>query len=97
MVYYHVVFPPPRVVGNMATQNKRLIYGLLFKTAAETLQQVAKSHLGIELGVLAVLHTWGQNLQHHPHVHCVVPYRDPFNTSNQTTSLSDAIEFTMAP
>ena len=52
-----------------------MVYGLLFRAAAETLQQVAADpeHLGAEIGFLAVLHTWGQNLQHHPHVHCVVP------------------------
>jgi hypothetical protein len=71
--YFHVVFTLPREIGAIALRNKRLVYGLLFKAAAETLQQVANKHLGIDLGVLAVLHTWGQNLQHHPHVHCVVP------------------------
>ena len=52
-----------------------MVYGLLFRAAAETLQQIAADpkHLGAEIGFLAVLHTWGQNLQHHPHVHCVVP------------------------
>ena len=56
-------------------QNQREVYGLLFKAAAETLQQIAADPklLGAEIGFLAVLHTWGQNLQHHPHVHCVVP------------------------
>jgi hypothetical protein len=56
-------------------QNPRVVYGLLFQAAAETLQQIAADpkHLGAEIGFLAILHTWGQNLQHHPHVHCVVP------------------------
>jgi hypothetical protein len=56
-------------------QNKRLLYDLLFRTSAATLLEVARDpkHLGADIGLLSVLHTWGQNLQHHPHVHCVVP------------------------
>ena len=67
--------PCPAALGPIALQNPRVVYGLLFRAAAETLQQVAADpeHLGAEIGFLAVLHTWGQNLQHHPHVHCVVP------------------------
>ncbi len=73
--YAHVVFTLPAVLGPIALQNPREVYGSLFKAAAETLQQIAADpkHLGAEIGFLAVLHTWGQNLQHHPHVHCVVP------------------------
>jgi hypothetical protein len=73
--YFHVVFTLPAALGPIALQNPRVVYGLLFKAAAETLQRVAADpkHLGAEIGLLAVLHTWGQNLQHHPHVHCVVP------------------------
>ena len=73
--YFHVVFTLPAALGPIALQNPRVVYGLLFRAAAETLQQVAADpeHLGAEIGFLAVLHTWGQNLQHHPHVHCVVP------------------------
>ena len=73
--YHHVVFTLPAALGPIALQNRRVVYGLLFKAAAETLQQIAADpkHLGAEIGFLAVLHTWGQNLQHHPHVHCVVP------------------------
>ncbi len=73
--YFHVVFTLPAAIGPIALQNPREVYGLLFKAAAETLQQIAADpkHLGAEIGFLAVLHTWGQNLQHHPHVHCVVP------------------------
>ena len=58
----------------LALQNKRVVYGILFRAAAETLLEVAANpkHLGAEIGFLAVLHTWGQNLMHHPHVHCVV-------------------------
>lgn len=73
--YFHVVFTIPETLGPIALQNPRVVYGLLFRAAAETLQQVAADpkHLGAEIGFLAVLHTWGQSLQHHPHVHCVVP------------------------
>jgi hypothetical protein len=73
--YFHVVFTLPEAIRPIALQNPRVVYGLLFKAAAETLQQIAADpkHLGAEIGFLAVLHTWGQNLQHHPHVHCVVP------------------------
>jgi len=73
--YYHVVFTLPHVLAPLALQNKALLYGLLFRAAAETLLQIAADpkHLGAEIGFLAVLHTWGQTLLHHPHVHCVVP------------------------
>jgi hypothetical protein len=73
--YFHVVFTLPAALNPIALQNPRLVYGLLFQTAAETLRRVAADpkHLGAEIGFLAVLHTWGQNLHHHPHVHCVVP------------------------
>jgi hypothetical protein len=73
--YFHVVFTLPEVIGPIALQNPRVVYGILFQAAAETLSQIAADpkHLGAEIGILAVLHTWGQNLQHHPHVHCVVP------------------------
>jgi Putative transposase/Transposase zinc-binding domain len=73
--YFHVVFTLPPAIGPIALQNQREVYGILFRAAAETLQQIAADpkHLGAEIGFLAILHTWGQNLQHHPHVHCVVP------------------------
>ena len=73
--YFHVVFTLPEALRGLALQNRELVYGILFKTASETLKQVAKDpkHLGAEIGVLAVLHTWGQNLMHHPHLHCVLP------------------------
>jgi Putative transposase/Transposase zinc-binding domain len=73
--YYHVVFTLPAVLSPIALQNPREVYGILFRAAAETLQEVAADpqHLGAEIGFLAILHTWGQNLEHHPHVHCVVP------------------------
>jgi len=73
--YYHVVFTLPHVLAPLALHNKALVYGLLFRTAAETLLQIAADpkHLGAEIGFLAVLHTWGQTLLAHPHVHCVLP------------------------
>jgi hypothetical protein len=73
--YFHVVFTLPAAIGAIAYQNKAKVYGLLFTAAAEALTTIATDpkHLGAEIGVTAVLHTWGQNLDHHPHVHCIVP------------------------
>jgi putative transposase/transposase-like zinc-binding protein len=73
--YFHFVFALPATIGAMAYQNKAKVYGLLFKAASETLTTIAadRRHLGAEIGILAVLHSWGQNLQHHPHLHCIVP------------------------
>jgi hypothetical protein len=73
--YFHVVFTLPHELSSLVLQNKRLLYDLLFRTSAATLLEVARTpkHLGADIGLLSVLHTWGQNLQHHPHVHCVVP------------------------
>jgi hypothetical protein len=72
--YFHVVFTLPGALGPVALHNPRVVYGLLMRVAAATLLEVAADprHLGAEVGVLAVLHTWGQNLTLHPHVHCVV-------------------------
>ncbi len=77
--YFHVVFTLPAPVAEIAFQNKAAVYAILFRAAAETLQTIAAdpAHLGAEVGVIAVLHTWGQNLHHHPHVHCVVPGGGP--------------------
>src|SRR5450631_400045 len=73
--YVHVVFTLPRQLSPLALQNKRQIYALLFRASAETLLQIARDpkRLGAEIGFFSVLHTWNQKLQHHPHVHCVVP------------------------
>ena len=73
--YFHVVFTLPQRLAPLALQNQRLIYGILFRAAAETLTRIAGDprHLGARIGFLAVLHTWGQNLNYHPHLHCVVP------------------------
>jgi hypothetical protein len=77
--YFHVVFTLPAPVAEIAFQNKETVYAILFRTAAETLRTIAADpkHLGAEIGLVAVLHTWGQNLHHHPHVHCVVPGGGP--------------------
>ena len=73
--YFHVVFTVPPAIAEIATQNKAVVYGLLFRAVAETLRTIAADprHLGAEIGFFAVLHTWGQTLVHHPHLHCVIP------------------------
>jgi hypothetical protein len=73
--YFHVVFTVPEEIAAIAYQNKEVLYGILFQATAETLKTIAADpkHLGAEIGFFAVLHTWGQNLQFHPHLHCVVP------------------------
>jgi hypothetical protein len=73
--YFHVVFTLPQQIGRMALQNPRRIYSILFEAASETLLTIAADpkHLGASIGFLAVLHTWGQTLHLHPHLHCVVP------------------------
>ena len=73
--YFHLVFTLPDALNPIALSNRRVVYDLLLRCAAETILEVAADpdHLGAQTGVLAVLHTWGQNLQFHPHVHCVVP------------------------
>jgi len=73
--YVHVIFTLPHDLGPLALQHPRLLYGLLFRTVTQTLHDIAgdPTHLGAEIGGLAVLHTWGQQLHHHPHLHCVLP------------------------
>src|SRR5476649_3080185 len=77
--YFHVVFTLPAPAAEIAFQNKTAVYAILFRTAAETLATIAADprHLGAKLGMTMVLHTWGQTLQHHPHIHCVVPGGGP--------------------
>jgi Putative transposase/Transposase zinc-binding domain len=72
--YHHVVFTLPAELGDLALANPTVVYDLLMRSAAATLRDVAANpkRLGATVGVLMVLHTWGQNLHHHPHVHCVV-------------------------
>ena len=73
--YFHLVFTLPEILSPLALQNPRVVYGILFRAASQTLLEVAATpkHLGAKIGFLAVLHTWGQNLMHHPHLHLVVP------------------------
>ena len=73
--YFHVVFTLPESIAAIAYQNQRLVYNLLFQVTSQTLQTIAADpkHLGAQIGFLAILHTWGQNLLYHPHLHCVVP------------------------
>ena len=73
--YFPVVFTVPEPIAAIALQNKAVVYSLLFRTVAATLMTIARhpKHLGAEIGFFAVLHTWGQNLLHHPHLHCVIP------------------------
>jgi predicted RNA-binding Zn-ribbon protein involved in translation (DUF1610 family) len=73
--YCHVVFTLPQEFIALALQNPRLVYGILFRAASQTLLTIAADpkHLGARLGFLAVLHTWNQKLLAHPHLHCLVP------------------------
>jgi hypothetical protein len=73
--YFHVVFTVPQEIEVIAFQNQVVVYDILFRAVSETLRRIAADpkHLGAEIGFLAVLHTWGQNLMHHPHLHCLVP------------------------
>jgi Putative transposase/Transposase zinc-binding domain len=73
--YFHVVFTLPHELSALVLQNKRLLYDLLYRSSAATMLELARDprHLGADIGFLGVLHTWGQNLEHHPHLHYVVP------------------------
>ena len=73
--YFHVVFTVPEEIAAITYQNKEVIYDILFRATAETLKKIAADpkHLGAEIGFFALLHSWGSNLQFHPHLHCVVP------------------------
>ena len=73
--YFHVVFTLPAPIGDIAYQNKAVIYDLLFKASAETMLTIAADpkHLGARIGITSVLHTWGSAMTHHPHVHMIVP------------------------
>ena len=73
--YFHLVFSVPHDLVPLIWQNKKLLFGLLFDASAATLLEVGAdpAHLGAEVGFLSILHTWGQTLQRHPHIHCVVP------------------------
>jgi hypothetical protein len=73
--YVHVVFTLPHQLAPLVFHNKKILYGLLFRASSASLLEIAADpkHLGADIGFLSVLHTWGQNLLHHPHVHCVIP------------------------
>ena len=73
--YFHVVFTIPDLLNTLAFQNQKEVYTILFKAVAETLKELSsdKKYLGATLGFTSILHTWGQNLMHHPHIHCIVP------------------------
>ena len=75
MPSFHVVFTLPNTLDALALQNPRLLDTLLLRTVAATLLTIARepAHLGAHIGFLAILHTWGQQLQYHPHLHCVIP------------------------
>jgi len=75
VTYFHVVFTLPTPIGDIAHQNKAVIYDLLFRASAETMLMIAADpkHLGASIGITAVLHTWGSAMTHHPHVHMIVP------------------------
>lgn len=77
--YFHVVFTLPAEIATIAFQNKAVVYGILFKSAAGTLRIIAADprHLGAGIGLIAVLHSWGQTLSYHPHLHCIVPGGGP--------------------
>src|ERR1700722_17798246 len=73
--YFHVVFTMPVPAAEIAFQNKRVVYAILFRAAAEAMRDVAADprHLGAEIGAVAVLHTWGQTMTYNPHLNCIVP------------------------
>lgn len=73
--YFHVVFTLPEEIARLAFYNRKTVYGILFRATAETLLTIARDprHLGAEIGFFTILHTWGQNLHFHPHLHCVIP------------------------
>ena len=72
--YFHVVFTIPKQLHPLALQNQEVVYKILFDCSARTLETIAADpkHLGARIGFFSILHTWGQNLLHHPHIHCVV-------------------------
>jgi len=73
--YYHLVFTLPHELNPLSFQNKKVMYGLLFQAASQILLELTKDtrHLGADIGLISVLHTWGQNMMEHPHLHCIMP------------------------
>ncbi|MBK5196620.1 MAG: transposase, partial [Proteiniphilum sp.] len=70
---YHIVFTVPHHLNVLCLHNGRMFYNLFFSAVWHTLNSFGYSHYGVETGAIAVLHTWGQNLSLHPHIHCLVP------------------------
>lgn len=72
--YFHVVFTIPSELNTLVSMNRKVMYNLLFRSVSETLMELADDpkHLGAKVGVISILHTWGQNLMDHPHIHCIV-------------------------
>jgi len=72
--YYHIVFTMPNILNDLVLRNKKEMYSLLFKASSETLKELAADpkYLGVNIGFISILHTWGQNLMDHPHIHCIV-------------------------
>ena len=91
--YYHLVFSVPHALVPLMWQNKKVLFKLLFEASAETLLEVAADpkHLGAQIGFLSVLHTWGQTLQPHPHVHCVVHGGGPVAGSSTMDPLAEPL------
>ena len=73
--YYHLVFTIPHQLNNLCLKNKKVMYGILFKAVSQTILELCKDtkHLGADTGLITVLHTWGQNMMEHPHLHCIMP------------------------
>lgn len=73
--YYHLVFTIPHELNPLCLANKKVMYGLLFKAASQTILELTKDtkHLGADTGLITILHTWGQNMMEHPHLHCIMP------------------------
>lgn len=73
--YFHIVFTLPAELSALVLRNQKEVYKILFKAASDTLIELAKDqkYLGAQIGITALLHTWGQNLMFHPHLHCIVP------------------------
>jgi hypothetical protein len=89
--YAHVVFTVPEQLAPLALHNQRLFYNLLFRAASETLLEIAADprHLGARIGALPVLHTWAQNLGHHPHLHCLIPAAPAYRSHARTSTHSE--------
>jgi len=75
VTYYHAVFTIPDILNDLVLENQRVIYAILFRAASETILKLCsdEKHLGALTGMIAILHTWGQNLINHPHLHCIIP------------------------